>query len=152
MKALLFTPPDKVAEVEIDNTLEALQKAVGGYIETVTLTTDACLICNEEGRIRNMETQEILNTTYYGPVLLVGTKGDEFTDAPDRWVKEYEKEIHEAMKKYVVKVAFSYQEREFEFPDIDDAARFIAMLLNYQADDCEDIDIRIERWKEKTEE
>ena len=56
------------------------------------------------------------------------------------------------MKKYVVKVAFSYQEREFEFSVIEDAARFIAMLLNYQADDCEEIDIRIERRKEKTEE
>lgn len=93
MKALLFTPPDKVAEVEIDNTLEALQKVVGGYIETVTLTTDACLICNEDGRIMDMEPQTILFTTFYGPVLLVGTKGDEFTDIPDGWVKEYERRM-----------------------------------------------------------
>ena len=94
MKALLFTPPDAVAEVEIENTLEALQKAVGGYIETVTLTTDACLICNEEGRINpKMRPQTVLGTIFYGPVLLVGTKGDEFTDVPDGWVKEYERRM-----------------------------------------------------------
>ena len=34
------------------NTLEALQAAVGGYIETVKLTTELTLVCNEEGIIR----------------------------------------------------------------------------------------------------
>ncbi len=55
------------------------------------------------------------------------------------------------MKKYVVTVSFSYQEREFEFQTIENAGQLIRMLLDYQADDCEDIDIRIGRRKEKTE-
>ena len=37
-----------------DNTLESFQEAVGGYIETVTFASDACLICNEEGKITGM--------------------------------------------------------------------------------------------------
>lgn len=41
--------------VEIGNTLEALQKEVGGYIETVTMFTDMAIICNEEGRLMGME-------------------------------------------------------------------------------------------------
>ena len=39
----------KVAEIE--NTLEALQQGVGGKLEAVTLASDACVLCNEEGRL-----------------------------------------------------------------------------------------------------
>lgn len=38
----------KIAEIE--NTLEALQRGVGGKLEAVTLASDACVLCNEEGR------------------------------------------------------------------------------------------------------
>ncbi len=38
--------------IEIANTLEALQEQVGGHIEAVTLATDACILCDEEGRIK----------------------------------------------------------------------------------------------------
>lgn len=38
--------------VNISDTLENLQKTVGGYIETVTLCSDIVLICDEEGRIK----------------------------------------------------------------------------------------------------
>lgn len=73
--------PGKQPEVEplFDNTLEALQKAVGGWIEAVTLCTDLVLICNEEGRLIGLP----YNTTigghdFFGTVLAVGAKGDEF--------------------------------------------------------------------------
>lgn len=36
---------------EIDNSLEALQAAVGGYIEVVPLTSKLAVICNEEGKL-----------------------------------------------------------------------------------------------------
>ncbi len=39
---------------DIDNTLEAFQKNVGGYIETVTLTEELVIVCNEEGRIQSL--------------------------------------------------------------------------------------------------
>lgn len=42
----------KVAEIE--NTLEALQQGVGGKLEAVTLASDACILCNEEGRLLGM--------------------------------------------------------------------------------------------------
>lgn len=62
-----------------DNTLEALQKAVGGYIETVTIASDLVLICNEEGRINGMPYNvTIAGCDFYGPVLAVGIAGDEF--------------------------------------------------------------------------
>jgi hypothetical protein len=63
-----------------DNTLEAFQEAVGGYIEAVTLSTDLVLICNEEGRIRGLPyNTTICGCQFYGPVLAVGTKGVEFS-------------------------------------------------------------------------
>ena len=47
--------PGKSPELKsIDNTLEALQQTVGGYIETVTLADNSVIICNEEGRLRGL--------------------------------------------------------------------------------------------------
>ena len=73
--------PGKGPRIEplFENTLEAFQKAVGGYIETVTLCTDLVLICNEEGRLLDLPYNTTLcGLPFYGPVLAVGVKGDEF--------------------------------------------------------------------------
>ena len=62
------------------NTLEALQAAVGGYIETVKLTTELTLVCNEEGLIRGMPFNErICNFNIYGDFLIAKIWRDEFT-------------------------------------------------------------------------
>ena len=45
---------EPVVEPLFDNTLEAFQREVGGFIETVTFATDMCLICNEDGRIKGL--------------------------------------------------------------------------------------------------
>ena len=36
---------------DMPNTLEALQNAVGGSIQIVPLTTELCVVCNEEGKV-----------------------------------------------------------------------------------------------------
>lgn len=70
---------DPVVEPLFDNTLEAFQREVGGLIKTVTLATDLCLICNEEGRITGLPYNgECLGVDFYGTVIAVGVKGDEF--------------------------------------------------------------------------
>ena len=70
---------DPRIEPLFDNTLEAFQKAVGGYIETVTIATDLVLICNEEGRINESPYNvTICGCDFYGPVLAVGVADDEF--------------------------------------------------------------------------
>ena len=96
MKVIIKRPCDQFGEeATIPNTLEALQEAVGGYIETVTLNNGLVLICNEEGKIRDMpynfsalcsahaydayvEWREVL----YGTVIACGTEGDVFADIP----------------------------------------------------------------------
>ena len=48
MKVYGFTK-DNQGVMEIENTLEAEQKFVGGLIECTALTEDIDLVCNEEG-------------------------------------------------------------------------------------------------------
>ena len=74
--------------IEIENTLEALQKAVGGYIETVRLRVDnAVMIVNEEGLLLglpfNAVASALAGQTIVGVALAVGVDGEEFTDAPN---------------------------------------------------------------------
>lgn len=81
MNVLRKLPNRPWERVEVDNTLEALQEQVGGYIETVTFRADACVLCNEEGAIHHLPyNTTICRVDFLGPVLIVGVKGEEFTD------------------------------------------------------------------------
>lgn len=83
MKIARKRPGEPWEFAEVENTLEALQTEVGGYIETVTLTVDACLVVNEEGRLRGLPFNvNFAGLKLVGTVLLVGVNGDEFCDVP----------------------------------------------------------------------
>ena len=55
MKAIKFTSKE-IKPIEIENTLEALQREVGGYIEVVNLGDNYVLICDEEGKLKGLNT------------------------------------------------------------------------------------------------
>lgn len=81
--------PGKPPRVEplFDNTLEAFQRAVGGYIETVTVCSDLVLVVNEEGRIRCLPFNEcVCGQPLYGPIVAVSVKGDEFASLKAKYV------------------------------------------------------------------
>lgn len=83
MRAIYKAPGEPAEMVDIENTLEALQGAVGGNIEAVTVLPGLCVICNEEGRLKGLERNITVNgVSFVGPVLFVGTDGEEFTDVP----------------------------------------------------------------------
>lgn len=84
MRALLKSPADKgFREIVVPNQLHPLQELVGGYIETVFISTDACVICNDEGRILGMPHNCVYEgVDFVGPILIVGVNGDEFCDCP----------------------------------------------------------------------
>lgn len=90
MKAI-FKAPGKAPEIiEVENTLEALQEKVGGYIETVTVASDACIVCNEEGRLLGLPYNAyVAGRSFVGPILIVGVDGEEFCDVPgqDFWLE-----------------------------------------------------------------
>lgn len=94
MRALYKAPDDtKFRQILVPNGLHPLQELVGGYIETVTVQVkpQVIVICNEEARLKRLPyncTIEGKDYTgefdcpFFGPILLVGADGDEFTDVP----------------------------------------------------------------------
>lgn len=74
----------------MDNTLEALQKYVGGYIETVRLFKDAVVICNEEGRLLGLpENVRLFGVDFCGPIIAAGIDGEEFADLPQGIIEDW---------------------------------------------------------------
>lgn len=79
MKAIIKKPGEKPRVIEIENELSALQEAVEGYIQAVPLAADACIICNEEGKLIGLPyNTRILNEIFVGNILFVGVAGEEF--------------------------------------------------------------------------
>ena len=83
MKIIVKNPGQNPHYEWTDNTLEAFQSIVGGYIEVVTLAPDLALICNEEGRIYGLPLNcNICGVTFVGTIAAVGVNGEEFDDVP----------------------------------------------------------------------
>ena len=86
MKALQLRTDGSVRSIDIENTLEALQVAVGGYIETVTLAPGCVMIVDEEGLLKgkpeNAKASEVSCMHIVGDALLCGVEEDEFADLP----------------------------------------------------------------------
>ena len=77
--------------MNIENTLEAKQKLVGGLIEVVGLTEDILLICNEEGKLENLQPNLLFDYDYIaGDCFFIGddyNNGD-FKSLTDEQIKE----------------------------------------------------------------
>ena len=83
MRAVAKRPGEPGKVITIDNDLKALQDYVGGYIETYTISHNVTVICNEEGRILDLPYNvTFVGHRFCGPILIVGVKGDDFTDCP----------------------------------------------------------------------
>lgn len=79
MRAVYKRPGEPARIIDVENTLEALQEKVEGYIETLRFGKLLMLV-NEEGKIRGMKTNFWYNDDLIaGPVLIVDTQGEEFT-------------------------------------------------------------------------
>lgn len=75
MRAIGKLPGEEPRIIHIPNTLKAFQEFVGGFIETVTIATDAIIICNEEGRLNDMPYNcSIAGYEFVGPILIVGSR------------------------------------------------------------------------------
>lgn len=84
MRILYKTPFDKsFRELVIPNTLKLMQDLVDGTIQAVPLSEEACVICNEEGRLVDLPHNCVYEgVDYVGNILVVGVDGEEFTDCP----------------------------------------------------------------------
>lgn len=81
MKAIRKKPGAQPEIIEVENTLKALQTEVEGYIETVTISSDAVVICNEEGMLCGLPFNcWFFDMPFVGTILVVGRDRDEFCD------------------------------------------------------------------------
>lgn len=85
IKAIYKAPGKEPILIEVENELHAFQNAVGGYLEAVTFTTDCCILCDEEGRLKGLPYNiTILGCHFVGPILIVGVEREDFCDVPNR--------------------------------------------------------------------
>ena len=83
IKVIVKRPDSVPYSTHISNSLENLQKTVDGYIETVTLSSDCVVICNEEGMLRGLPYNcNICGIDFVGTIGFAGINGDEFSDIP----------------------------------------------------------------------
>ena len=86
IKAFIKEPGKNPHVSYISDSLENLQKWVGGYIETVTIAQDLIVICNEEGLILDLPFNcQICGANFYGTLLFVGSDGEELDDVGMSW-------------------------------------------------------------------
>lgn len=83
IRVIVKLPGEEAHSEIIPNTLQAFQNAVGGYIETVTITGDLIVICDEDGRLKKLPYNcRICGYSFVGPILAVGVKRSDFADVP----------------------------------------------------------------------
>ena len=109
MKVLRVRPKHYPEVIDIDCSLESLQKEVKGPIQAVSPWDDeVALICNEEGKLHD-DCMEKLNRTLDGPYgipidiivgtfLIVGLTEDDFGELLPEFVEKYEKMFHQPRK------------------------------------------------------
>lgn len=84
--------------MEIDDTLEAKQKLVGGLIEIVPYKDDLLLICNEEGKITNLKPNLQFDYDYIaGNCFVVGDdyENSGFKSIEDSQIEDIKKDLED---------------------------------------------------------
>lgn len=81
MKAIIKKVGEAPQVVNLENTLEAVQKAVGGYIEVLRIDRNLLMICDEEGKLKGKSYNfDLGHDIIVGDVLFVQSDGEDFTD------------------------------------------------------------------------
>ncbi len=105
IKALKIEPKKNPVVVEMENTLEELQRVVDGYIEAVYPFEDpVVIIANEEGKLNGLPLNRALKgddgkvyDIIAGTFVLVGCGEDgDFISLSEEMLKRYEKRFHDA--------------------------------------------------------
>lgn len=60
LTVVLVEPHKEAIVARIDGTLKGMQETVGGLIEPIYFEDNACIICNEEGKINSSELNRAL--------------------------------------------------------------------------------------------
>ena len=95
IKVIIKRPDERKGHVTfISNTLENLQRTVGGPIEVFRFASDCAIICNEEGKIQGLEPNCVcVGELFVGDIIVVGIDGSEFCDVPESALEMWRKRV-----------------------------------------------------------
>lgn len=86
IKVIIKRPDEAIGHVcYISDSLENLQKTVGGYIETLTIlrNPDVIIIMNEDGKLDDSKYNiKIPGDQIFGDIIVCGRDGENFADVP----------------------------------------------------------------------
>ena len=103
MRVLVVEPERRPKEKEIDNSLTAMQKIVGGLIQPIHFDDSVVLVCNDEGKLMNLPANRGLRDEngqmydiVFGTFFLCGAPpdSDHFTSLTTEQIKQYEERFH----------------------------------------------------------
>ena len=100
MRVLIVEPEQRPKEKEIDNSLTAMQKIVGGLIQPIHLDNSVVLVCNDEGKLmdlppnrglrdKNGQMYDIVFGTFF--LCSAPTNCDHFASLTTEQIQQYQK-------------------------------------------------------------
>ena len=83
IKVIIKRPDEQYGHVcSISTSLENLQRTVGGYVEEIKVG-NFIILCNEEGKLLNLEPNMKLGDTFLvGTIIVIGGDGDDYSAVP----------------------------------------------------------------------
>lgn len=102
MTVLAVMPGKAPERMELDGSLEAMQKFVGGTIQAVYPSSDpVAIVCNDEGKLMGLERNRALRDDsgnvydiLYGPFFVCGLGEENFTSLPEDLLRKYAQRFH----------------------------------------------------------
>ena len=92
IRVLIIEPNKEPRQARIEHNLKTLQEVVGGLIEYVELEYNVDLICNEEGKLDNLElNRSIPNDIIAGTFIVAGQHEGETISLSRKQIKKYKK-------------------------------------------------------------
>ena len=90
IRILVVEPSKEPKQIKVENTLENLQKIVGGLIEYVELDCNTDIVCNEEGKLLGLElNRKLENDIVAGTFFIVGQHNGETISLSKKQIKKY---------------------------------------------------------------
>lgn len=85
MKAIRINVDGTPEELDVPNTVQGIQAAIGGYFEPIQLDGRNIALVDEDGLRKELPYNQAASRIVYGirivgPMLLLGVDGAEFTD------------------------------------------------------------------------
>ena len=96
-RKVVMIPYDRAPYItSVSDSLENLQKIVGGYIELLSFASDGALVMNEEGKIIGLPLNRTASLMFGIPIVgdtfLIGINGEEFDSLSDEVARWFLKE------------------------------------------------------------